>query len=217
MHKVVTAAAANGAVLPIPPPALNSTYDAHFFGPSLKCRQLPEDQMAPIRENVATITGTEWNENKYTYLSWAWVFGTDDPIGWNLPFEIPSSGKNVTDFYFRGDQQFMQQIGSFYIAVIPEIWRTGASWRPSQLEQVVLRSNLIVLQCGLSNHSYQVSFNYTNGEQYVHIGTDGRPDQAIDNTTDRAWIQAPIANTTESSNCNEFDYASWTLTDQVGP
>jgi hypothetical protein len=48
LTRLVTAVAAQGAILPIDPPSANATWRAEFRGPVLRCQSLSADEMSDV-------------------------------------------------------------------------------------------------------------------------------------------------------------------------
>lgn len=89
-QRVINSVATQGEILPIEPPAVNSSWSVEFHGPSIVCDDVNQILSAYITQNVARAMEVSklhepegFSLTRYGYLSWAPE--SDDPRG-STPF-----------------------------------------------------------------------------------------------------------------------------------
>ena len=143
LDKVSRATAAGGEILPAPAPAVNSTYDYDFYGPSLSCQDASKQVLSDFSSAVSLQPLT------YYYIAWA-----------------PSSSNTMSDLQQNLETKFsggntLDQINnpaSLFIASRPV---------PPQNESP--SDDWTLLQCSLVNTSYAITFTNQNGIQTANI------------------------------------------------
>ncbi|TID19917.1 hypothetical protein E6O75_ATG07377 [Venturia nashicola] len=180
---VAQAVGAQGTVLPITPPALNSSWYLEFYGPSLACDYLPEGKIRQIEKNIASwlINGTDGDcHSPPAYLGW---FG-------ELPFVDAKNGSNLstslTTLTMSSSDLYATMTNKMRLAILPNIGDSvSMSSRTIRKACVNLGSNSVadfdtsplgglekdatMLECRLSNSTYMVNFDFLNGEQTIGI------------------------------------------------
>jgi hypothetical protein len=177
--KVATAVSVEGTILPITPPASNSSWTLDFFGPSLVCKPMESSVRLEVEQNVA-----EWNrqssECSYPPVYLAWT--PNSPFGENTATPYVSEVINGTLEFSEGIDY-----GPFtpmYLALMPAL--QSAQQRAVQNRPVLDcqhymdsneahplgTDNLTFIQCDLFNASYHANFLYQSGTQQVTLDVD---------------------------------------------
>jgi hypothetical protein len=177
LKRITTAVGALGAVLPIDPPSSNSSWDMEFRGPAIRCDPLPEAESLTVEKNILEyVKSGSVCYDAPGYITW---FG-DLPYISSLPSD--ENGSTIADaepFVEPNDQLSSDGNASFRLAVLPALLtvvhmstRQVASACAGDLDDI-LRSvgndTSLMLQCQLVNTTYNVAFDYVNGNQTVAI------------------------------------------------
>ncbi|KAF2964611.1 hypothetical protein GQX73_g8969 [Xylaria multiplex] len=164
VQKVANLVAEGGSILPITPPAANSSWQLDFHGPSLSCYPLDWETRLEIECNIAIwlsgwiyaqATGTFSPAQLIGYFVWSY----DEEYEIN-PFA------NVDDWAFSAGSVE----SSFLVAVAPNQTVYGETCDKMNLtaqSQPLGPGNMTFLRCDLHNSSYLVNFNYESGRQSV--------------------------------------------------
>ncbi|CAG8297363.1 unnamed protein product, partial [Penicillium nalgiovense] len=193
-QSVVNSVAAQGTILPIEPPAINSSWLVEFYGPAIIYDKVNQTLAADITQNVAQAinrsqahwstkpSGAEYSLTRYGYLSW------------------PPESDNLTDctpFVQNGGDKFAQRLNelgpiprdpkdggrifstpkkplnegsplSLFVAVFPHAMENPQHYEV--LENVAgAVQDPMILRCMLHNASYQANFTYVNGGQTIQV------------------------------------------------
>ncbi|KUM58723.1 hypothetical protein ACN42_g8440 [Penicillium freii] len=191
-QRVVNSVATQGTILPIEPPALNSSWSVDFHGPAIACDKVNQSVTAYITQNVAqAINGSqdwpgktyaEYSLTRYGYLSWA-------PVADNLmdstPFvqngsgtftqrlnnlgPIPRDPEDGKPIYSTPEGPMIDRTPlSVFVAVFPHSMEIP---KYNELPENVAAAvqNSTILRCTLHNASYQANLTYINGAQTIHM------------------------------------------------
>lgn len=184
VQRVVSSTAAQGMILSIQPPSVNTSWALDFHGPALHCVQLNETFKQAIVEDVQTMINSsslvdneaEYNSTEtYGYLSWF-------PYGSTLKDSMPSSQPGFdpglsTSTYFSdsilrlGDAAFSRahRPMSLFLATFPHM----LDEETITVENVARTTrDPAISQCSLYNASYTALFSYINGLQRVVVSTN---------------------------------------------
>ncbi|KAI0874022.1 hypothetical protein GGS24DRAFT_517038 [Hypoxylon argillaceum] len=189
VEKVAAAITAQGEILPIKPPAENSSWSLDFYGPSLTCGPMDDNVQAQVEPNIA---GWLWDysgsnpgeancwDQASTYLCW-------NPTPYNaltnrsttlLPFISTAYGdfshfsplaSNETQFS-KGAKQ-----GPFtplYMASLPSVAQSPCAPLNSGKPPFTQVENAGFFQCDLYNASYHAEFDYKSGVQNITYTVD---------------------------------------------
>lgn len=195
-HSVLTTVAAtmaNGAILPISPPAVNSTWALEFLGPAVKCQPLNSSMHQEVRRNLFTYLtlqpadrmGTSNSITLHEYLGWFPSFGraVDGTPAPYLPF-LSENANETLQFKDSTTGIFSERLHIFvasrkmreaYHAAFPQIEHVNGTWFKGLASSS--ESNIpdfidgTTLSCGFYNSTYHVAFNYTSGEQNISVQT----------------------------------------------
>lgn len=170
---------ANGAILPIFPPATNSSYEIDFFGPSIKCESVNETTRLAIRRGILAhlqLPGNVYDHGLELYAYMGWFPGREsNRLGTLSPFE--SNGSNYAPFYsgelthtfylFAASREMTET----YMALgeRSRAWENGVSNATADTIPAFLDGTM--LECRWFNSSYHVRFNFTDGLQDIDIQT----------------------------------------------
>ncbi|CAI7599362.1 unnamed protein product [Penicillium discolor] len=193
-QRVVNSVATQGTILPIEPPAVNSSWSVEFHGPAMVCDKVNQSVTAYITQNVAqAINGSQehspgnqsfayYSLTRYGYLSWAPE--TDNLID-STPFvqngsgtftqrlnnlgPIPSDPENGSRIYSTPKQPMIDWTPlSLFVAIFPHSMETPKHNNvPEDVAAAV--QNPTILRCTLHNASYQANLTYVNGAQTVYV------------------------------------------------
>ncbi|KAJ5873204.1 hypothetical protein N7455_003747 [Penicillium solitum] len=193
-QRVVNSVATQGTILPIEPPAVNSSWSVEFHGPAMVCDKVNQSVTAYITQNVAqAINGSQehspgnqsfvyYSLTRYGYLSWAPE--TDNLID-STPFvqngsgtftqrlnnlgPIPSDPENGSKIYSTPKQPMIDWTPlSLFVAIFPHSMETPKHNNvPENVAAAV--QNSTILRCTLHNASYQANLTYVNGAQTVYV------------------------------------------------
>ncbi|KAJ5979405.1 hypothetical protein N7501_002747 [Penicillium viridicatum] len=190
-QRVVNSVATQGTILPIEPPALNSSWSVDFHGPAIACDKVNQSVTTYITQNVAqAINGSQdwpgktyadYSLTRYGYLSWA-------PVADNLmdstPFVQNGSGTftqrlnnlgpiprdpDGRPIYSTPEQPISDRAPlSLFVAVFPHSMEIP---KHNELPENVAAAvqNSTILRCTLHNASYQANLTYINGAQTIHM------------------------------------------------
>lgn len=188
VQKIAAAVAAWGDILPIQPPAANSSWTLDFYGPSLSCESMEDTFRNDVEKNIAkwlwngTTKGSRNCFTPYGYLAWTANSPDEQQANaeWNtspMPF-IDSSSDNSTIF---SSGSHLGPFSPINLAVMPQMfdiiqmsshytlkscWTDGET-SPSQ--PLGSMNTTVFLQCKLRNASYTAAFNYESGSQEVAL------------------------------------------------
>ncbi|KAI0540607.1 hypothetical protein GGR58DRAFT_521681 [Xylaria digitata] len=170
---VVTAAASGGLILPITPPATNSSWKLEFYGPSIRCSQVEKALKLTFEQDIA-----EWLWNKSDpFTNSENCLKPQGYISWNFnnlsdSLEIPGPFSLIP--IENGSQEHTKGLSSgIFIALLPDLFQIShardvcSSEFDTSPSQPLGNLNSILLQCGLHNASYHTEFSYHSGIQSI--------------------------------------------------
>jgi hypothetical protein len=165
----VAATAAQGAVLPMIPPAPNSSWTLDFSGPSLSCANLEGALVDNIIQNVNGSVQGDFCTTSYGYIAW-----TPDDNG-NLPFIVDNGTYTLRSGTlgsggFQSGSRTIDDVATIYIATFPGMVNEDSTVLCNNIDEQL--SNAAVIQCALFNTSYHAAFTFVNGAQTVNITRD---------------------------------------------
>lgn len=122
VQRIANAVAGLGEVLPIKPPASNTSWSLDMYGPTLQCKEVEGEQKTRIWTNVWISLGLGQARNCDGTLAYlGWIPCAEDP---SLPFQI-AKGNSTPTASFCGDIDRWTgwNVGplGFYIATMPSL------------------------------------------------------------------------------------------------
>ena len=191
VQRITDAVAAQGSILTVQAPAVNSSWSLDFNGPSLRCKPVGDDLRKPILANILNYTyerqeGDSLSESDCGYgpgfVAWHPSWTTSDlPVDDLLPFII-SNLNSSTDPLNNNDKYGypLPDIASIFIAIAPTLFSsvsTEDSWRPTMCKGkpwykaglATYQNTSTVLRCDMHNATYQTNFSFVDGVQKVDI------------------------------------------------
>ncbi|OQE10102.1 hypothetical protein PENFLA_c093G02106 [Penicillium flavigenum] len=193
-QRIVNSVAAQGTILPIEPPAINSSWSVEFYGPAIICDKVDQTLAAYITQNVAqaiNVSQAHWSANpsgaeyaltRYGYLSW--TPGSDNLTD-STPFvqdggdrftqrlnelgpipEDPNNGRRI----FSTPKKPLSEGAplSLFVAVFPHAMESPE--HDEVVENVAgAVQDPMILRCMLHNASYQANLTYVNGGQTIQV------------------------------------------------
>ncbi|KAJ9300723.1 hypothetical protein DTO271G3_1887 [Paecilomyces variotii] len=173
VRRVAELAAAEGEILPIPAPNVNSSWQVNFHGPALSCNPVNDSLRNDIGQNILQVSYENMGID-YGYLSWTPARNS------SLPFYLNGSGSYVLKANpLETGGSFGESMTaplSLFVGVFPTV-NTVCDWiDPGNLPcntTTYLLENSTILQCSLYNTSYNTNFTYVNGAQTVTISLGG--------------------------------------------
>ncbi|KAI4734692.1 hypothetical protein E4T50_14767 [Aureobasidium sp. EXF-12298] len=166
VQKVVTGAAAPGAVLSIPAPndQRNASYVQHFAAPALQCSDVTD----PVRgEIISNVNASSWiNMGSYGFLAWV------PNNTYSLPFVLGNQEDESGAASLRQDT-----IGptggeplTLFVATFPNYINPS---RPAGMDaHWNYTADATVIKCSLMNATYSLSFSWTNSIQDLNVTVD---------------------------------------------
>lgn len=162
-----------GSILPIPPPAANSSWTLEFPGPALQCSNVSNGLKEGILRNIIHATmHYEAICEPAGYLAWAGPTGNNSSE--TLPFLKFAAG-NTTSFELAGKSQ-STDLG-FYIAALPGVMDVllqgddaptpACSNGDTGYLVNTLMSSGAIIHCQMINATYHAAFEYVNGVQNI--------------------------------------------------
>ncbi|KAI0967657.1 hypothetical protein F4678DRAFT_239427 [Xylaria arbuscula] len=174
VEKVAVAVAAQGAILPIAPPAENSSWSLDFYGPSLSCGAMKDSVQSQVEPNIVQFlnrsndclfradTDLCWNPNDYNNMG---VLGLDSRNITPLPY----LDGDVAENFSKGD--YKGPFTPIYITLLPFILPSPCEALDNN-QVLSLLQNASYFQCDLHNASYHVDFSYKSGMQNIAFQID---------------------------------------------
>ncbi|RWA04972.1 hypothetical protein EKO27_g10136 [Xylaria grammica] len=168
VEKVAVAVAAQGAILPIAPPAENSSWALDFYGPSLNCGTMKDSVRSQVEPNIVEFLNNTDNchVGASTYLCWNPGPYDEEPVVYTrntTPLPFPDAE------FLKGDNK-----GPFtpiYIALLPSVVTDPCGILNNSQHQLPSQhiENASFFQCDLHNASYHVDFAYKSGVQNIAV------------------------------------------------
>jgi hypothetical protein len=176
LKRMAVAVGALGTVLPIDPPSSNSSWTTKFHGPAVRCEPLPASESNAVEQNIREYIeygSVCWNAPGYI----TWI--GDLPYVSSLPKD--ENGSDIADaepVVQPNDQPLSYANGSFRLVVLPQLL-TVYQMSDGQVHSACSpgydflesygNDTSLMLQCQLVNSTYDVAFDYVNGNQTVTI------------------------------------------------
>jgi hypothetical protein len=176
LKRMTVAVGALGTVLPIDPPSSNSSWTTEFHGPAIRCETLPASEIKAVEQNIREYIeygSVCWNAPGYI----TWI--GDLPYISSLPMD--DNGSAIADaepVVQPNGQPLSDANATFRLAVLPQLL-TVYQMSDGQVHSACspgydfLKSygndTSLMLQCQLVNSTYNVAFDYVNGNQTVTI------------------------------------------------
>ncbi|KAF2729849.1 hypothetical protein EJ04DRAFT_58628 [Polyplosphaeria fusca] len=180
IQAVAAAVSAGGAILPIRPPSVNSSWETEFHGPALKCFNLNEKSRKGVLEDwgrrfdYIEEFGDCANEPGTIYSSWFHTSPFDESGNaipntlvseWDATFSIVTFPGMLYSFSpCQGDRVAGGLNGSAPSAYSD--WRLDPG---AQNPLGTIGEGASMVTCALYNTTYNVHYNYVNGAQTIAI------------------------------------------------
>lgn len=175
--EISNAVLAQGEILPIRPPAPNSSWTAEFTGPSIRCNDVPDALHQRIRQNIAAGMNASDGSDLYGYLAWFPMFGWvgDDMTGSSNPMPFLSPGANGSLQFNSGQSAGISSIDNitFFVAALPTIFGATGQMTIDAFQSPKGGSGIpdwidgTIAECVLFNSTYKTLFNYQDGLQTI--------------------------------------------------
>jgi hypothetical protein len=195
VDKIVAATAAQGAILPLEPPAPNSSWILDFVGPSITCTDLQDSVVNAIKNNIQAAVEITGCQIAFGFIAWTPTWTTIDMADgfmtaelYTLPFIVSNTTYSLQGGSLgplpASDAPSPPFPATFYTALFPTMTdedqtddgETKAEWckeGPTPLP------NFTAIQCGLYNVSYHASFSFIQGQQTISITQDDTPYNSV--------------------------------------
>lgn len=123
VQRIANAVAGIGQILPIAPPAPNTSWTLPVWAPAMQCSEVTGSERHQIWLNIWNSIGSDSGANcqaAYAYL--AWTPCATDPNNATLQSTMPfSSGSGGSGFCGNGTLGFVEQPTALYIATLPAL------------------------------------------------------------------------------------------------
>ncbi|KAL8685418.1 MAG: hypothetical protein Q9218_007774 [Villophora microphyllina] len=191
VQRITDAVASQGTILPVPAPALNSTWNLNFNGPTLHCNSVPADFREQVLTNILNYTFARSQgsmEDKCTfgpgYMAWHPAFmGSDQTADGNLPFNLHNLNTSRDPLNNDNSHGYpYSDMASVFLAIAPTLFGSGPSsdhyldppwmcrgesWYQEGLDK--FHNESTVLRCDMHNSTYDTTFTFIDGVQSVKI------------------------------------------------
>ena len=187
VQRITDAVAAQGSILPVAAPSVNSTWDLDFDGPSLHCNPVSSDFRHEVLANILNYTivrsqGTSEENCTFGpgYVAWhpglmTLNLSMTDEMPFNFDNLESSSGNLNND---NGQWYPYSNVASVFLAITPTLFSStpdyyaptmcrGKPWYQAGLAEYYNTST--VLRCDVHNSTYHTTFSFANGVQEVDI------------------------------------------------
>lgn len=165
-QRIATAVIVQGQILPIQPPASNSSWSLAFGGPELVCSDVQGEEALSIQKDLIVTTSYTWdifNTTRTTceippvYMFW-----------WG-PIQLP---RNPNPY-----AQLVTGIGwnNCSVAINPPTSKSYYQSACNATDDQIRAWNMSIIRCELRNTTYSVNFNHHNGQQNISIQTTPEP------------------------------------------
>ncbi|KAL8885344.1 MAG: hypothetical protein Q9192_006657 [Flavoplaca navasiana] len=197
VQRITDAVAAQGRILPVPAPSVNSSWDLDFDGPSLHCIPVSLNFRQAVLDNILNYTMSR-NVGLQAlpsgdcaagpgYMAWhpSWMNPDEDPTEDHLPFNLTNSNSSsgvvnngiygALNHHNSHGREF-SDLASVFLAATPSIFQTifdENSLCPAEpsYRAALTRYNetSTVLRCDVHKSAYSTSFSFIDGMQDVEI------------------------------------------------
>ncbi|KAK4541999.1 hypothetical protein LTR36_007199 [Oleoguttula mirabilis] len=168
VQRVSGASATLGEILPITPPALNSSWTLEFWGPSLRCGHVAGQERDSILDNYgAGFIGYSNDSCTAPLPYYSWV-----SQGIGLPNILPFTEFNGSWYPTgypspNGTAQPLLLLIDDGTSLMDDIGICSKAYIDARGGWPGVFGNVTLIQCELFNSSYTAHFNYTNGIQNI--------------------------------------------------
>ena len=203
VRKITHSTATQGSILPVVAPAVNSSWDMTFHGPSVRCNPVDHEDRQAILGNLMNYTIGRGDVSTRTgpcnygtgYAAWGAEL---------LPFEIATVANQTTyTLNYAEEYEFKNsyETASLYVAVTPPLFTSHdgdvrGPWlcpgEPYYDAGVAgLYDNSTVLRCDLHNATYDAAFTVENGEQNIDVAvTDLTHEPMVKLSYTQVWLNS---------------------------
>lgn len=179
VENVVQAVAAEGSMLPISSPGINSSYHTEFYGPAVRCHDVSETLRAAIEASIVRATRPH-NTSCHAYGFLAWTPEDSNQSGSGL---LPFTNHRNKSYSLNSvplSARHHSSPASIYLAAMPEMMVTQSFGDHGVLQtcQGLLDNesgreyafnNSAMLQCDLHNTTYSAEVKFINGDQHIAV------------------------------------------------
>ena len=167
LQRIVAATAAQGQILTITPPALNTSWSLDFWGPAIHCSEVTGSERTSISDNYGSFLRDllSGGSSPPAYLSWP----NQKPFrGSNGTWELDTrplrrNGRGETTLFIAYDAARRKSPWPVYTDIADDAGvRALGGWS-------AILGNVTMLKCNLYNASYSVDFNYSTGQQDITV------------------------------------------------
>ena len=189
VQRITDAVAAQGSILPVKAPAVNSSWTLDFNGPSLRCKPVGADIRKPILANILNYTYERQAGDSSSDCGHGPGFVAWHPSGMTpyssadelLPFIISNSNSSRDPLNNNDKYGYpYPDMASIFIAIAPTLFSSvfaEGSWRPTMCKGkpwykaglATYHNTSTVLRCDMHNATYQTNFSFVDGVQKVDI------------------------------------------------
>jgi hypothetical protein len=175
IQRILYSTASAGQILPISPPAPNSSWNVAFHGPTLKCMPMSNTTLKDIFRPVPFLAEPcSWDQ---LFLAWAPERG--DPCPYKLADGEPGKSADTPEFEFRYNS--LGAFGGKPVTLFVGTPSAGLETSEEACERSTeskFDSNSIIfawlrslpfIECTLYEASFTAGFEFVNGQQTVNI------------------------------------------------
>ncbi|KAK4693726.1 hypothetical protein P7C71_g3725, partial [Lecanoromycetidae sp. Uapishka_2] len=189
VQRITDAVAAQGLILPVAAPSVNSTWDLDFNGPSLHCNPVSSGFQDAVLANILNYTFARSQNTMEANCSYgpgymAWHPGMMTPntsMTEYLPFNIDDLNSSTGALNNDNSHGYpYSDMASVFLAIAPTLFSSvsaegydpptmclGKPWYQAGLARY--HNTSTVLRCDLHNSTYHTTFSFVNGVQEVNI------------------------------------------------
>lgn len=192
VQRITDSVAAQGSIATVATtPAVNSSWEIDFEGPSLHCNPVSSDFRRNALDNILNYTlgrsrGPGGDNCNYGpgYVAWhPSSMSLNDSVRELLPFYISTSTRNESTYTLNNAEGYSYpytDLASLFLAVTPTLmektradgWTPprmcrGNSWYDAALADYHEVST--VLRCDVHNSTYHAAFSFVNGVQSIEV------------------------------------------------
>jgi hypothetical protein len=210
VKQLAAAVAAQNAILTVPAPSLNSSWELAFAGPRLKCEDVTSATKTEVQDNIARYLFKPLDRSELGLYALAdncstppaflaWYSGDSPGSGPYLPATSANDSELMSTMETRPGQDL-----AFYVAVLPQTLLVNATTgclTSAGIDNLLVESNplgpwgedMTLLRCDLYNTTYQANFTSVNGVQEIDAQTPyPERDTTIPSLRDpQGWIGGP--------------------------
>ncbi|KAL8846410.1 MAG: hypothetical protein Q9221_008491 [Calogaya cf. arnoldii] len=185
VRRITDAVAAQGSILPVAAPAVNSTWSLDFNAPSLHCHPVEFDFRHEVLANILEYTfarsrGTIHSNCTYGpgYVAWhpSWM----PTLSNNKYLPLIIDNLNLSRSVLNHDISpgYVEDMASIFFAITPTLFSSNSDeggptmcqsepWYEAGL--ATYHNTSTVLRCDVYNSTYHTNFSFVNGVQDVHV------------------------------------------------